>query len=103
MARRLAKRDVVVSSPLLEAELFSTLVREGRLVSDEWSSAIQLVIVDRSLTEELKRVLAFGHVRGADCWHLATALYVAPHASDLTFVTLGLPQRRVARAMGFMT
>jgi hypothetical protein len=40
-------------------------------------------------------------MRGADCWHLATALYVAPNPSELTFLTLDLAQRKVAKTLGF--
>jgi hypothetical protein len=93
----------VLSSPLLEAELSCALVREGREASTSWSSGIDLVIVDRALTRELQRVLDAGHLRGADCWHLATALYVAPEPSQLTFVTLDSSQRKVAKALGFKT
>lgn len=101
IARRLARFDRVFSSPLLEAELFGALVREGRDVSDAWSAAIEYVTVDRPLNAEVTRVLEAGYVRGADCWHLATALYVAPVPSKLAFVTLDTSQRRVARMLGF--
>jgi len=47
------------------------------------------------------RALEAGDVRGADCWHLATALYVAPEPSELAFLTLDLAQRKVVRALGF--
>lgn len=103
IARRLARYDRVLSSPLLEAELFSALLREGREVTSAWSSAIEFVIVDRPLSPEVTRVLAAGYLRGADCWHLATALYVAPDPASLTFVTLDSTQRKVARALGFAT
>jgi predicted nucleic acid-binding protein len=101
IARRLSRFDRVLSSPLLEAELFSALLREGREVTGAWSSAIEYVIVDRPLSSELSRVLAAGYLRGADCWHLATALYLAPDPSQLAFVTLDATQRKVARALGF--
>ena len=103
IARRLARYDRVLSSPLLEAELFSALRREERDVTTEWSSAIEYVIVDRPLTGELTRVLHAGYVRGADCWHLATALFVAPDPSQLAFITLDETQRKVAKALGFRT
>jgi predicted nucleic acid-binding protein len=103
IARRLARFDRVVSSPLLEAELFSALSREGREVSDVWSAAIEYVMVDRPLTGELTRVLEMGYLRGADCWHLATALYLARDPSKLAFVTLDASQRKVAKSLGFLT
>ena len=93
----------MLSSPLLEAEPFSALLREGREVTNAWSSAIEYVSVDRPLSSELSRVLTAGYLQGADCWHLATALYVTPDPSQLAFVTLDATQRRVARALGFKT
>jgi predicted nucleic acid-binding protein len=102
-SRRLSRFDRVFSSPLLEAELFSALAREGREISDAWSAAIEYVIVDRPLNAELLRVLEAGYLRGADCWHLATALYLAPDPSQLAFVTLDASQRKVARSLGFAT
>lgn len=101
--RRLSRFDRVISSPLLEAELFSALARERREVSGGWSSAIEYVIVDRPLSAELIRVLSAGYVRGADSWHLATALYASPDPRELTFITLDSSQRKVARKLGFKT
>lgn len=103
ITRRLARFDRVLSSPLLEAELLSALAREGREPTDAYSSAIELVIVDRSLSTEIMRVLEAGFLRGADCWHVATALYVAPDPRILTFLTLDAAQRKVAKALGFKT
>ncbi|MDQ3242819.1 MAG: PIN domain-containing protein [Gemmatimonadota bacterium] len=103
VTKRLARFDRVLSSPLLEAELLSALMREGRPPTDAYSSAIELVIVNRPLSTEIGRVLEAGYLRGADCWHLATALYVAADARGLTFVTLDSQQRKVATALGFKT
>ncbi len=98
---RLRRFPRVVSSPLLEAELYSALVREGRDVGDEWTNGVELVIADRPLSLELRTVLAAGYVRGADAWHLATALYLSPDPTELTFLTLNTAQRRVAETLGF--
>lgn len=103
VVKRLAKYDRVLSSPLLEAELLSALRREGGELNENYVSAIELVTVDRPLRAEVAKVLSVGYVRGADCWHLATALYLAPNPSELSFVTLDLPQKKVARALGFTT
>jgi predicted nucleic acid-binding protein len=100
---RLTRFDRVLSSPLLEAELWGALVREGREVTDAYSSAIEFVVADRPLSAEIKRVLEAGYVRGADCWHLATALYLDPDPRELTFLTLDAAQRKVAKALGFKT
>jgi predicted nucleic acid-binding protein len=103
IATRLARFDRVVSSPLLDAELYSALRREGRDITNEFSSSIEMVIVDRPLRNEIVRVLDSGYPRGADCWHLATALYIAPDPRTLTFLTLDEMQRKVARTLGFKT
>lgn len=103
IVRTLMRFDRVLSSPLLEAELFSALAREGREITDAWSASIDYVIVNRPLSSELARVLEAGYLRGADCWHLATALYLAPDPSRLTFVTLDAGQRKVAKTLGFAT
>lgn len=103
VTKRLAKFDRVLSSPLLEAELYSALRREGRELSGLHTRAIEFITVDRPLRAEIAKVLSAGYIRGADCWHLATALYLAADPSEMSFVTLDLPQRAVARTLGFST
>lgn len=66
-------------------------------------SDIQWILPSRALTDEVERVLDAGCVRGADCWHLACALYLAQDSGEVTFLTLDLPQRKVAKALGFAT
>ena len=100
---RLSRFDRVLSSPLLEAELWSALVREGREITDAFFAGIEFVVVDRPLSAEIVRVLEAGYLRGADCWHLATALYLAPDPTELTFVTLDSAQRKIAKTLGFRT
>ena len=101
MIARLRTFSLVISSTLLEAELFSALRREQCELTDAFHAAVALVAPDRALSDEIARVLEAGYVRGADCWHLATALYIAPDPSELTFLTLDLAQRKVAKALGF--
>jgi GAF domain-containing protein len=100
IARRRAF-SLVISSTLLEAELFSALRREQCELTNAFHADVALVAPDRALGDEIARVLEAGYVRGADCWHLATALYVAPDPSELTFLTLDLAQQKVAKALGF--
>ena len=64
---------------------------------------LEVVFPPRTLGPEITRVLEAGYVRGADCWHLATALYLAPDPSELTFITLDERQGAVAKALGFAT
>ena len=101
LARRLGGFDRLVAANLLEAELRAACLREGRDAPAAALQAISWVVPDRPLTPEIARVLHAGYVRGADCWHLATALYVAGDATAISFMTLDAAQGRVARALGF--
>ncbi len=104
VASELASYDTLLASNLLEAELRAALTREGVVEDhDELVAAIRWVLPDRPLSPEIKRVIAAGYVRGADLWHLACALLVAPGAVDLSFATLDEAQGKVARALGFQT
>lgn len=103
-AARLRSFDRLFSSNLLEAELRSALKREGveghpgQLVS--W---LTWIYPNRSLAAEFDRITPLGHLKGADLWHVANALFVAPDAHDLTFLTLDRRQREVATRLGFAT
>lgn len=101
LARRLARFDRLVASNLVEAELRATHRRERRAGAPEALDRLAWIVPDRPLSPEIERVLASGYVRGADCWHLATALYVAGDPGGLAFVTLDRAQAVVARALGF--
>lgn len=59
------------------------------------------IIPDCPLHQEIRRVLAAGYVRGADCWHLASALFLAEDPAKLSFLTLHQRQRTVAQMLGF--
>ena len=103
VAARLDTLSSLVSSNLLEAEVRAAFFREGVEFHPGILAEIQWVTPDRPLTRELEAVLAAGYLRGADLWHLATALYLAPDPSSITFVTLDARQRYVADALGFQT
>jgi hypothetical protein len=102
VAAQLASFDILVASNLLEAELQSVFVRQRADMPEDLLSPISWVIPDRPLRPEIRRVLSVGHVRGADCWHLATALYVTADPGELSFLTLDLRQRDVAERLGFL-
>jgi len=72
--------DMLFSSPLLEAELKSTLFREkcDLTLSDLYLERLELVIADRFLGKEISTILNHYYLRGADLYHLATALFVFP-------------------------
>lgn len=105
VARLLESQDRLFSSNLLEAELRSALAREG--VSEDIGlllTGVTWIYPNRPLTREFNRILTIGrHLRGADLWHLACALFLAPSARDLTFITLDRRQEEVAAKLGFAT
>ena len=103
MMLRLAPFNAMYASDLLEAELRSVCRREQVDLETSLLNELEVVLPTRTLGSEITRVLDAGYVRGADCWHLATALYLAPDPGQLTFVTLDVRQREVAKALGFAT
>jgi predicted nucleic acid-binding protein len=102
VATRLAAYEAVFASGLLEAELKAAVRREG-LPGDPLDvlPELQWVYPDRPLTPEIDHVLDAGYVKGADAWHLACALYLAPAGRGLHFETLDSRQRAVAAKLGF--
>ena len=102
-AWRLGNFSQLLSSNLLEAEVRAALAREERQFEDRFISGITWVFPDRSLGPELAVALAAGYLRGADLWHIATALYAAPEPGEIAFVTLDNHQRAIAITLGFQT
>jgi predicted nucleic acid-binding protein len=103
VAARLKSFEILYVCALLEAELRSAHRREGVPVEEAFLAELEVVLATRSLREEFKRVLEAGYVRGADCFHLATALSLTSNPAELTFLTLDKRQRDVAAALGFAT
>lgn len=99
--RRLRRALRVHASPLLEAEVAAACRREKRPLDPQWTAALQWIHPHRSLAAEIDQVLNAGYVRGADCWHLATALYATPDPGGITFLTLDTRQGSVATDLGF--
>lgn len=100
LARRLGAYEALFSSNLLEAELRAAFAREELTFDPELLDGVSWVLPDRPLGAEMERVLAAGDVRGADLWHVATALYLAERPGDLDFLTLDARQREVAGRLG---
>jgi hypothetical protein len=100
-ARRMESFETLVSANLLEAEFRAAHRREGVAEDPALLSRLGWIIPDRPLQREVGRVLESGCLRGADCWHLAVALYFAGDPATLTFLTMDKPQNRIARALGF--
>lgn len=101
LTRKLGKFEHLFAANLLEAELRSAMARERVAMNPDLLAAIRWVTPDRPLHEEIARVLAAGYVRGADCWHLATALYLADQPASISFLTLDDRQQSVAHELGF--
>jgi predicted nucleic acid-binding protein len=102
LSPRLRRFDRLFASNLLEAELRSALLREGvASPPDDLLSWITWVFPNRSLTPELCRIAQVGYLKGADLWHLAHALHLAPEANELVFLTLDKQQAAVAKRLGF--
>ena len=78
--------------------------RLGLEFDDGLLSDIEWIFPDRPLTKEIRDALAVAYLRGADLWHIATALYVKDTViGEMTFITLDNRQRDVARHLGFTT
>jgi predicted nucleic acid-binding protein len=103
VAGRLGRLDRLFSSNLLEAELRSALAREGVSgdAAQDLVTGITWVYPNRPLTQEFDRIITLGYLRGADLWHLACALFLAPDGRDLAFMTLDQSRQRVATRLGF--
>ena len=102
LAGRLRRFERLFSSNLLEAELRSALIRERvSEAPDALLSWVTWVYPNRPLTPEFERIVEAGYLKGADLWHLATALFLAPEGRELTFLTLDGRQQRVAAQLGF--
>lgn len=105
LAERLGSAQDLFAAPLLEAEFRAALLREEveQERGLELLGAFRWVLPDRPLSGELDRAFAAGCARGADAWHLATALFLAEAPGELPFITLDQRQREVARSVGFPT
>ena len=100
-ARRLDEFARLISSNLLEAELRAAFVRENLPFQESVIAGIDWILPDRTLASECATALESGYLRGADLWHVATALYVSPESEGLSFATLDVRQSAVAEALGF--
>lgn len=103
LADHIASFDFVCASSLLEAELHAVLAREELTFGADLFDGVRWIFPQRPLTPEIDRVLRAGHMRGADLWHLACALYVFDDASAASFVSLDARQISAARGLGFVT
>jgi hypothetical protein len=102
LERKLTVFDRLYSSNLLDAEVRSAFAREGLDEPEEaLFESVIWTLPDRPLTPEFRRILAHGHQKEADLWHLACALYLSPDPHEISFLTLDSRQRRAAAKLGF--
>jgi PIN domain len=102
LARKLSLFDRLHSSNLLDAEVRSAFAREGLDEPEEaLFESIVWTLPDRPLAAEFRSILAHGHQKGADLWHLACALYLSPDPREISFLTLDSRQKRAAAKLGF--
>ena len=79
----------------------AAFAREDLLFRESAVAGIEWFLPDRTLARDSAAVLGAGAPRGADLWHVAAALYVAPRPAGLAFATLDARQAAVASALGF--
>ena len=101
IVERLNSFTILMSSNLLESEVRSAYVRENRRFDEDVLSDIEWIIPLHPLSRELNTASQAGYLRGADLWHVATALYMFRNPSEVTFLTLDRRQGEVAAALGF--
>jgi predicted nucleic acid-binding protein len=105
LARTLKTTDQLLSASLIVAELLGAFHREGRPLAeaDPMLDAVSLITTSgSSLVEECAQVLELGYLRGADLWHLASAVFIAgAHRAELLFISLDDRQRAQAKKLGF--
>lgn len=101
VAGRLRGFDRWFAANLLEAELRAVCARENLDFLPHLLKGVTWVFPERPLTFEMEAALAVGQLRGADLWHVATALSIAPVPGEMSFVTLDRRQQEVAAKLGF--
>lgn len=101
IAGRLDQCSRLLASNLLEAELRAAFARERLDFADSLVAGIDWVLPDRPLAPEMAAALESGHLRGADLWHVATALYAIAEPDQAAFITADTRQQAIAEAVGF--
>ncbi len=102
--RSIVTRFRLYSSELLLAETLAFARRESlaeNLVRNA-VAGIAWVLPDRSLAPEIESTLRHGHLRGADAWHIACALFLSADPSKLPFLSLDARQCQIAQKVGFV-
>ena len=101
IAERLDQCSRLLASNLLEAELRAVFARERLDFAVSLVAGIEWILPDRPLAPEMTAVLESGYLRGADLWHVATALYAIAEPGQIAFVTRDERQQAAAAELGF--
>lgn len=100
----ISRFDNVVSSVLLEAEVLSTAKREQLPLQEVENllSVVRFLHIEGSLRPYLRKVFECGYLRGADAFHVASALWCSEaRTTDMHFLTLDKNQASIADILGF--
>ena len=102
--RKILKTGRALSSYFIEAELYSVAKREGVALDivRRFVEPLFLFTPSRPIAFECERILKEHYCRGADIYHLASALFLAPNPRELKFVTCDNRQGAIAKALGFL-
>ena len=96
--------DQVISTSLVSAEMLAALRRADLPLTsaDRLLERVARLAPPDDMRAKCEQALAQGSLRGADLWHVASALRLAgKHRKRLPFCTLDAGQRAVAAALGF--
>ncbi len=101
--RRFRMQTQLLSTSLTRAELCSAALREGKPLeaAERLLQRFEIFVPPDDLADECREALTHGFLRGADLWHVASAMRIAgKHRKRLIFCTGDLDQGRIARATG---
>ena len=105
---RLERFPILVSSTLLDAELYAASKFEQQVSNPSLASVIdRWVLPNRRLDEELAAVSEIVSLPALPLWHLASAMYFQQRQSltgrqfRLAFITLDEQQETAASELGF--
>ena len=105
LAKVLLKQNTVLSSPLLVAEYLAFLKKTKQLENVRYEDDLEFIrwiYPADSLIESCAECARCHYLRGADLYHLATALWFAQGLrKDLRFLTCDIEQARAAQKIGF--
>lgn len=93
----------LVTTTLAQAELWATMIREQEPLdsTDRLLQRLEIFVPPDDLASECREALSVGYLRGADLWHVASAMRLAgKHRKQLTFCTGDAQQAKIAGQVG---